>query len=297
MPKRRIIKKEVIFDVSKIIENNNVVVCLSVFNNEFGLPFCLNNLLKIRYIFDKFNIIAFYDKSKDSSLKILRDFKQKNIINIDIIVNKNKKSNMRTKNIARARNKLLETIREKYNNYYYFIMMDTNEYACIGEINRNLLHEVIHSNKYDYDSASFNREAGYNDLWALSFDPYIYSIFHFDNWQSFFNEKTKYFRKLLDAKEIIEVYSAYNGFAIYKTNKFLNCSYSSNIDKSLFPHGSIEKQIEISGHNIIGKLINDCEHRKFHLEAIKKNNAKIIIITDNIFFKFKDPPHGLRGMA
>jgi len=97
--------------------------------------------------------------------------------------------------------------------------------------------------------------------------------------------------------KLIPVYSAFNGFAIYKTSMFLNCSYSSNIDLDLFPTNSINKQVEHMNVDVIPVLTNDCEHRKFHLEAIKKNGAKIMISTKSLFAKFDNPPPNLRGPA
>jgi len=302
MPRKIIIKKNIDFlqtsNYKEIEKNKNVVICLSVYNNEFGLPYCLKNIKKIKDVFDKLNIVVFYDNSKDKSLEILNNFKKNENIDIDIIINKNKKFNLRTANIAHARNSLLKIIREKYNDYYYFIMMDTNEYACVGEINRDLIYDVIHNEKYDYDALSFDREAGYYDTWALSFDPYIYSFFHFNNWEKVVDNMRLEFNKLLNNHEknnLISVYSSFNGFCIYKTNKFINCSYSSNIDKNLFPEGSIKKQETLVENTILNKLYDDCEHRKFHLEAIKKNNAKIRICKNYIFFKFKNPHHSSRG--
>ena len=90
--------------------------------------------------------------------------------------------------------------------------------------------------------------------------------------------------------DFIPVYSSYNGFAIYKSDKFLNCSYSSNIDITLFPKKLLPPQI-------INKFTNDCEHRKFHLEAIKKNKARIVVSPLSIFYKLPIRNPGLRGPA
>ena len=280
----------------------NCVICLSVYNNEFGLPYCLNNIKKLEPFFKKLNIVAFFDLSKDKSLKILIDFKRNNSIEFDIIINKKDKSNVRTENIAFARNSLLENIKEKFANYEYFIMMDTNEYACIGDINVNVFKFALENNAL-WDAISFDREAGYYDTWALSFDPFIYSFFHFTNSSKVVGEMRSAFNLLLadykinKPEKLIPVYSAFNGFSIYKTTKFLNCSYSSNIQLDLFPADSIKNQTILTNTLIVNNFSNDCEHRKFHLEAIKKNNAKIMISTKFLFSKFIDPPPNLRGPA
>lgn len=113
-------------------------------------------------------------------------------------------------------------------------MMDSNEYSCIGDINLEVIMSVL--SRDDWDAISFDREAGYYDTWALSFEPYMYSFFHFTNWNKVVNMMRDEFRKLLaDYKnnkpdELIPVYSAFNGFSIYKTDKFVNCKYDSNIN-------------------------------------------------------------------
>jgi hypothetical protein len=278
------------------------VICLSIYNNEFGLPYCLNNIAKLAQCFDALHIVVFYDESHDHSLDILNDFNIQNSINLTIIVNNNTKFAERTANIAFARNVLLDYTRMRFADYDYFIMMDTNEYSCIGDIQLDVFQDAI--DKRDlWDAISFDRDAGYYDTWALSFDPFIYSFFHFEDWKNVVEKMRITFNALLnDCKtnhpdKLIPVYSAFNGFAIYKTSMFLNCSYSSKIDLDLFPPDSINKQVEQTNVDVIPNLNNDCEHRKFHLEAIKKNGAKIMISTKSLFAKFINPPSNLRGPA
>jgi hypothetical protein len=278
------------------------VICLSVYNNEFGLPYCLNNIRKLAQCFDTLHVVAFYDESNDRSLQLLNDFKRNNPIDFTIIVNNNTKFAERTANIAFARNALLDYVRTNFAHYDYFMMMDTNEYSCIGDIQLDVFLDAI--DKRDlWDAISFDRDAGYYDTWALSFDPFIYSFFHFYNWKNVVENMRIAFNSLLnDYKtnrpgQLMPVYSAFNGFAIYKTSKFVNCSYSSNIDLDMFPPNSINKQIALMNIPVIPNLNNDCEHRKFHLEAIKKNDAKIMISTKSLFAKFDNPPPNLRGPA
>ena len=90
--------------------------------------------------------------------------------------------------------------------------------------------------------------------------------------------------------DLIPVHSAFNGFAIYKTSMFLNCSYSSMIHINLFPKHLIRCKI-------VNDFKNDCEHRKFHLEAIKKNGARIMVSPLSIFYKLPVPNPKLRGPA
>ena len=132
--------------------NISIAVCLCVYNNEKGLPMCLENIESIRHIFHRMVINVVYDTSEDKSYQILADFKKRNEdkpmyqrIHMNITINTAKR-NLQSKsvNIAACRNMLLDMIRRSYLDYEYFIMMDTNEYSCIGKINVELMHEIIH---------------------------------------------------------------------------------------------------------------------------------------------------------
>jgi hypothetical protein len=242
------------------------------------------------------------------------------------VVTNTTKRNLQSKsvNIAVCRNMLLDMIRRSYRNYEYFIMMDTNEYSCVGKINVKLMHDIIHPNSEEnetnkanqttkanqtnnymskYDAITFDREAGYYDWWALSFDPYIYSFYHIVNSFKVADQMKKMFTDILHhyrihrPNDVIPVYSAFNGFGIYKISKFLNSSYSSDIQIDLFPKHIIHKLIYITKSNIHNHYKDDCEHRKFHLEAIRKNNAKIGVSTKYMFFKHDNPYPKLRGPA
>jgi hypothetical protein len=304
--------------------NNNCIIGLCVYNNEPGLTSVLSNIIKISEsnLFEKITVVAFYDYSSDKSHSIMEKFKSQystsTCIEMVIIINKSNASRQmrmdfgnanrvldknRTARIAIARNGILNYIRAQqasgiYNKY--FIMMDSNEYACVGQINIETLRSALHRSS-EWDSVSFDREAGYYDYWALSFDPHIYSFFHVENRNETLNNMVSGFaNKLKNAKNVdkrqqqqyymIPVYSSYNGFAIYKTDMFLNCSYSSEININLFPK-------ELLPLKILDNFKNDCEHRKFHLEAIKKNNARIMVSPLSIFYKLPIKNPALRGPA
>lgn len=277
------------------------ILGLCVYNNCDGLPRVLLNIEKIKLVFNELKIIAFYDKSTDNSLEILEkycDYRN----DMEIIINKNERSEIRTENIAFARNSILETIRKKYKNYKYFMMMDSNNYSCIGDINIDVLRDVM-NRSYEWDSISFDREAGYYDTWALSFDPYIYSSYHCENANDVTEQKTNKFMSILEnhkkfmPNKYINVFSAFNGFAIYKSDFFLDCSYSATIHLNLFPKDILKKQINITNSKFIKMWRDDCEHRAFHLEAIKKHNARIRICTKSLFLKMPIYNPKLRGPA
>ena len=299
--------------------NNNCVIGLCVYNNERGLPSVLSNIVKLSEskLFHKITIVAFYDSSSDKSHSILESFKNQHsksvfsseLIETVIISNHKKEIRMsfgnasrvldksRTTRIAAARNEILNYIRRSlqlrgiYNKY--LIMIDSNEYACVGQMNIDTLRSALERSD-EWDGISFDREAGYYDYWALSFDPHIYSFYHVQNKNETLQSMVTSFATKLNAarnsQDLIPVHSAFNGFAIYKTSMFLNCSYSSMIHIHLFPKQLIPAKI-------LNNFKNDCEHRKFHLEAIKKNGARIVVSPLSIFYKLPVHNPNLRGPA
>jgi hypothetical protein len=295
---------------------NNCVIGLCVYNNERGLPSVLSNIVKMSEskLFDKLTVVAYYDTSADKSYSILESFKNQHsnsgstLIETVIISNHKKDFRMsfgnasrvmdksRTMRIAAARNEILNYMRfahKRGQGNNYFIMMDSNEYACVGQINIDTLRDALQRSD-EWDGVSFDREAGYYDYWALSFDPHIYSFYHVQNKYDALNKMVTDFATKLNASRnshtFIPVYSAFNGFAIYKTSMFLNCSYSSFIHIHLFPK-------QLLPAKIVNYFKNDCEHRKFHLEAIKKNGARIMVSPLSIFYKLAIPNPKLRGPA
>jgi hypothetical protein len=273
---------------------HSLIVGMCCYNNSFGLKYIFNNLIEISKNCNKVKFIFCYDDSNDDTLELITNFSSS--YNSDIIQNKYHKTESRTNNIANARNTILEHIESNYKDYDFFSMMDTNEYACIGNININILVETF-DNTQHWDSISFNREAGYYDYWALSFSPYIYSFFHINNSIKVVKNMRKDFSDILKNNNYIYVYSAFNGFAIYKMNKFIDCRYSSDIDIQLFPIKELHKFCMHNKCKILNNFSNDCEHRKFHLESIKKHNSKILIYNKSLFKKLEIPIPNLRGSA
>ena len=286
------------------MENYECCLGLCVYNSSIGLPPVILNIKKIANCFKITHVIFYYDVSIDSTINIITEFQNEvnEKITVDIIINQNRKTPIRTENISNARNGIRQKIIQSYNTCDFFIMMDANEYSCIGEINIPVLREVFEvTNLTKWDAVSFDREAGYYDIWALSFEDYIYSFFHFQNWKKVVELMRTNINLILqnhrETQEFIPVYSAFNGFSIYKTPKFIDCEYSNNINYDLFPLNSINNQIKKMNCQILKYYTNDTEHRHFHLQSIQKHNSKICIFPKYLFFKIPNPIIGLRGPA
>ena len=285
-----------------INKNNNINICIGVplYNCEKNLDKVLHNLTVFMNYFHPINthIVFYYDISSDNTLQIITDFYFKYNLNVHLLMTFETlgEFNSRSKKLAVVRNKLFEYMKTTFSTYDFFAMMDGNAYSCIGEIKLYVLDEVFsQDNIGKWDSVSFSR-VKYYDLWALSIDNYIYSVHHtMDPEKRILNIVQNYIDMVIDdyqknkPNEFIEVFSAFNGFAIYKMNKFIDCQYSDIIDLSLYPIDNLCEQVKITNIQLFPYIRRyDCEHRYFHLESIKKHNSKIRIFPKNLFQKVSD---------
>jgi hypothetical protein len=212
-------------------------------------------------------------------------------VDIEIILNDEKLSEYRTFNIAKARNSIIEYIKNDNDpSFEYFIMMDMDD-VCAKLIDQpNILENYLL--KDTWDSLSFNKNE-YYDIWALSIEPYLFSCWNFVDSTGCSDSVhliRKYITDLLDKipkDELLSCHSAFNGFAIYKKEKFINCTYNADINKNIELLGKDLIHVQEKYYNkrffIKSNDLQDCEHRYFHLEAIIKNNARIRISPLKLF--------------
>ena len=284
------IKTQVVMKEHSKLSSNKIYICGCVKNCEKFLDKVFNNIDKIIPLYSGYKILIAHDNSDDNSLDALKEKQSK--YNMDLIhVHENnyiKDYTMRSKRISNARNEIINYIyKDNNDDFKYFIMMDMDE-VCSGNMNIETLKYYI-TNHSDWDSLSFNRRS-YFDIWALSIEPFMLSCWHFPGGFDIVNKIKEYINeKLSNLKpdELLECVSAFNGFAIYKKDKFIGCQYDwqvySNYD--LISNEDIKKNekalgtkftINESYHQIVNP-VTDCEHRYFHMSAIEKNDARIRI--------------------
>jgi glycosyltransferase involved in cell wall biosynthesis len=269
----------------------NCCFCGPVKNCEPYLLKVFDNIEKLASLFEDYMIVIYYDHSTDNTLKILREYQIKNP-KLIFYVNSKPSSPFRTHNIATARNFCLKYIRSAIQKFPFFIMMDFDDVNC-KEVNIEPLRRALCSNSWD--GLSFNTSPAYYDIWGLSIYPYCFSYNHF-------NENNKYhgiiknyiMRKLNSLKpgQLLSCISSFNGFSIYRTNKFLDTYYDGRVRSDLFSkqlldtHAKAQKSRTIIyrdyGH-IKGRF-EDCEHRAFHQMARKKSGARIMISPEVLFY-------------
>jgi hypothetical protein len=289
------------FDEAAIVPkpySKKVYICGCVKNCANFLKPVFANIDKLISLFDDYRIIIAEDSSSDDSLNILKIMKNK--YKLDIVHSIENKIpddfSFRSKKISNARNKILEHIKDlNQEDFQYMIMLDMDD-VCSGNMDVNILKRILNNEKLvgdkfegEWDALSFNRK-NYYDIWALSVDPYVFSCFHFPGNINVVEVTMRYiFYKLqnMDKSKLLDCYSAFNGFSIYRRHKFKDCVYDwqikntfNKISKDLISKNEKALGIKMSFDHICHQLVNpqtDCEHRHYHLEAIMKNNAKIRI--------------------
>ena len=275
----------------------NCCICGPVKNCGPYLLKVLENMEKIGSVFEDYQIIIYYDKSNDNTLDILKEY-QNNNPKMIFYINQNLVSQFRTHNIAIARNFCLNYVKQNKNKYPFFIMMDCDEVNC-KEVNTDILKKYLYQN--NWDGLSFNTDPKYYDIWGLSIYPFCFSYNHFENNVKYYNIIQNWIDELLKKaaleNKLLECISSFNGFSIYKTNKFLNTYYDGRIRLDLIPKTNLEAHKKVTRSKLVfkqyfkpdGKInvdgrYEDCEHRAFHIQAIQNSGSRILISPEVLFY-------------
>lgn len=267
-----------------------IACCLCVRNCSNFLSSIFNNLNLLSKEFKNFNVVFVYDNCTDNSDILLEEYKNSANYKVFVIHNIDNNSKYRTIRIANARNKCLDIVYNVLKNIDFHFMIDSDN-VNIHKWNIPIIHKYL--NKNDWDSISFNRK-NYYDIWALMYGKFKHHCWGFHDRD--FIKKIINFRKNdiseklknLENENDFECVSAFNGFAIYRTNKFKNIFYDGTY-KNMKPlisdlerHETLEylkEQLNID-LKINDSCVECCEHLYYHLSAIKNNNCVIKISKD-----------------
>jgi hypothetical protein len=169
-------------------------------------------------------------------------------------------------------------------------MMDFDDVNC-KDVNPENLKKYL--KREDWDALSFNTTPKYYDIWALSIYPYCFSYNHFQNNVQNYNRIEQYISYLLKRllpDQLQPCISAFNGFAIYRTNKFLNTYYDGRIRLDLIPRENLLAHMKVAKSKLVYKQYvtvdgrhEDCEHRAFHIMARQKSGSRIMICKEVLF--------------
>lgn len=284
--------------------NNEKLSCavgLCVKNNSVGLPKVFDNIRRLRNIFTECSVIAYYDRSTDNSLDLLKVLSSHYRIST-LILNDDASgpvARKRTVNIANARNSILREFyfNPQFANYELFAMMDSNNYSCQGDIYVDVINKYLNTQNgmYDrWDSLSFARKP-YYDLWAYSAGPFQIGCWCYPRLPRKRNEITCYqfqdaMREHVDATifapenagNLVEVDSAFCGFALYKKESFRGCFYNGGWSTTYMDKDKACQNLAMY-RLVRNNQTDDCEHRHFHMMAKKMRGARIMVACDQAF--------------
>jgi len=260
------------------------VLCGAVKNCEPYLKRVFENIEQLGTLFEDYVIVVYCDKSNDRSLNLLQQYKQINP-RLMYYYNPTPVSRFRTHRLAHARNECLRIVHNQFKEFPYFIMMDFDD-VCSQPVKIDALRKHLHDDTWD--ALSFNKSP-YYDVWALSIHPFAFSFQHLETQTG--KQMKDYLSEIMKHNSgLIVCMSAFNGFAIYRASKFVNCWYDGTLRLDLLP----EKYITATLNKLQNKFkffppgsersqVEDCEHRSFHLMAINKNEARIRIAPEILF--------------
>ena len=266
---------------------NKCCICAAVKDVGCHLPAIFANMETIGNIFEDYRVVFFYDTSDlwyDNTLDVIKEYQTRNS-KVSLIVNPTPLTNVvKTCKLAHARNACLQYIREQCPTFQYFVVMDCDE-ICGPPIKIDRFKKYLQ--RTDWDTLSFRRNH-YYDLWALSMNDLIYSCWHFQKPHALPVYQKAIDNALRDCQPggLVQVYSAFGGFAIYRTDKFIDCIYDGSSRLDLIPPLLLKKNVELCGEIAPYQWEGpdqDCEHRSFHIQAKIKNNAKIAIAPESLF--------------
>jgi hypothetical protein len=271
-----------------MVLDKTVACCLTVRDCAIYLTKIFKNLDKLSKHFKNFYVIFVYDNCKDKTPLLLKLYQKrsKSKFKVYVIHNKNNRNPVRTVRISNSRNMCLDVIYNDIKNVDYHIMIDADDVNVKPWDTRVILSSL---KRDDWDSISFNRKV-YYDIWALLYEKIQHHCWGFSEKSRkimyFMMRDIKNILNKLKDNELFECYSAFNGFAIYRTEKFKNILYDGTDNKY---SSIVQDRNKLSSLQYLKNKLNDnkiiignkmkgsCEHLYYHLSAIRDNNVRIRI--------------------
>lgn len=230
------------------------------------LPAIIGNSYIVASLFKSYSIIIYCNKT---SIKTLESSGwPKNDSNVHVIEEREYPPGFTlTDRLSVARNKLVGEVKRHLERKQesldtsFMVMMDLD--GAMGRmVNRSVIKGALEKND-EWDVVSFNRER-YYDIWALRYQKIDTNVWGFGKDSNALVQIVMHdITKLLavnDGNQFFPVYSAFNGFGIYKLLVTEDCEYS----------GKVTDPFVVSPNG-------DCEHVAFHKCMRDKNNARIVI--------------------
>ena len=267
----------------------HIALCFCVRDCAPYLPSVFANIDDLRKSIPdvRLTCIFVYDNCTDGSEAMLMDYQGRHPdVIVETIPNP---SPLRTVRIAKARNACLDNL-DRLGSVEYHAMIDCDDKGA-GLWDIEVIRKAL-SDSDDWDCLTFDRNV-YYDIWALLFDGFTQHSWGFQRAKHPGNMlvhrvdnrvntlmQTEIRRKLNESPtHTVEVVSAFNGFAIYKTPRFQGLRYdghASNFNQ-LYTDASrrlLEKGL-LCRYGLGTRCVSDgvggngeaCEHLFYHVNA------------------------------
>lgn len=216
-------------------------------NNEKCISQGIKNMIKISNLFKESIVYLYENDSNDATPFILEEWKKNYPNKFHYTSDKNvQKFNFHTQNIAQARQKALDWVRENYSNFELLIIVDPDLYYDINTI--GILDTLNKWNDWDVCLANgiYNHKGMTWDAFAMRLPDQNIPWRGNKNYFSNFHKKANWGTGRIITKWT-EVYSAFGGLGLYKSNVLKNVNYDiSSIDCEHVPfHNNIRKKLEL----------------------------------------------------
>ena len=237
-------------------------------NNASCISKGIKNMIKISNLFKESIVYLYENDSHDSTPEILAQWKENYSNKFYYTSDKNvHKYNFHTQNIAQARQKALDWVRENYADFELLIIIDPDLYYDINNV--GILDTLNNWDKWDvcFANGIYNHKGMTWDAFAMRLADQNIPWQGNKNYFSNFHKKANWGTGRIITKWT-EVYSAFGGLGMYKADVLKNVNYDLT---------SI-----------------DCEHVPFHynirnrskLEPIKKEinkNTTVVYKKNNVY--------------
>jgi len=263
------------FSTALFAEKSSLLICGVCKNVAAACENSIRNIEKLGSHFKDYHVIIYENNSTDATAQKFEAWAKSSSRVTFISETLAEKPLCRTEKIANARNKVLKEVRKKkYDHYKYLVMVDLDFQSDWP------IDEIVASTNlaFTWDCISANgitKEGFYYDRLALRSKEFPKGPELGDSqfWQGL---KTSWFK--LSESRWPEVYSAFGGLAIYKTDTIRKFSYSGTVTKDLKKYYQKilgTKQIEFQQNCMTWQKPDDttiavCEHVTLHASMALK---------------------------
>lgn len=278
----------------------NIAVCTPVRDCEKYLPRVFENIDRLRPYFKSLHCIFVYDNCSDNSAKLLQAYNRPNVI---VYHNVGNNSDIRTERIASSRNVCVDLLYNHLTDIDYHIMFDADD-RNVDPWRIDVLLESLQRD--DWDCLSFH-EPKYYDIWALIYGKFKHHCYgwvdkvdgnvpkmdgpgvHTKVIAHMQEDIHKKLKELPSPEHLLEVTSAFNSFALYRTPVFEGIRYDGSYPaiKQYLSDQDRAETLEYLKQALAPEdakrlvLLEDypglVEHIYYHMKAIKDKGARIRI--------------------